>query len=83
MMSQDTHVDYLHCTRCNASSPVTVVELWRGGQVAFERGDTDEEELGAWAWAGGNWYCPDHAHVGLDMSQDEYERLRETGGELL
>jgi len=82
MMSQDTHVDYVHCTRCQASSPVTVVELWRGGQVAFERDTDDDDELGAWAHDD-NWYCPDHAHVGMDMSRAEYERLRETGGDLL
>jgi hypothetical protein len=70
--------DYAHCTECSASNAITVMGLF-GQEIAFRRFGGDYTDM----WAKNDdeeWYCPNHAHIAMEMERDEFEQLRDSQG---
>jgi hypothetical protein len=64
---------FVRCTECSAGNHIKVLELF-GQKIAFRRFNADYTDM--WSCGNGDWYCPTHAHIGMDMPRDEFEQLR-------
>jgi len=73
-MSDQLRHDYAHCTACSASNAITVMELF-GQEIAFRRFSGDHTDM--WAKNEDGWYCPNHAHIGMDMEREEFKKMRD------
>jgi len=78
-MSDQPRHDYADCTECSASNAIAVIELFKQ-EIAFRRFGGDHTDM--WAKNENDWYCPNHAHIGMDMEREEFEELRDERGEL-
>jgi len=73
-MANDALKEYAHCSECSASNSIIVINLF-GEPVGYSRFGGSHRQM--WTHDDGDWYCPAHAHIGVDMERDTFERLRD------